>query len=190
MSIRTLRSHDGGKPYRNDKQWGVLFDLDETLVLTSALEGLRRARNWPAVYGRFAETLLPNGTREFLEELAESALLGVVTKSQRTYAQKLLSHHQIDIPVLVAYHDVRKQKPDPEGLLKAAAKLGLPPERCIYVGDHPDDLVAGDRAHCRPILVCWTKHDKTAPTCGAFHCWEDVFHEIKKITGGGNGEDL
>ncbi len=190
MSIRTLRSHDGGKPYRNDKQWGVLFDLDETLVLTSALEGLRRARNWPAVYGRFAETLLPNGTREFLEELAEGALLGVVTKSQRTYAQKLLSYHQIDIPVLVAYHDVRKQKPDPESLLKGAAKLGLPSERCIYVGDHPDDLSAGEAANCRPILVCWKKHDKGTLPCGAFHSWDDVIREIKKIMEGGSGENL
>ena len=184
MSTGILRSHDSGK------QWGVLFDLDETLVMTSALEHLRRARNWPAVYGRFAETQLPNGTREFLDVLAGSVLLGVVTKSPRTYAQKLLSHHQIEIPVLVAYHDVKKQKPHPEGLLRAASKLGLHPERCIYVGDHPDDLSAAKAANCHPILVCWNKHDKNTLSCAAFHFWDDVIGEIKKILEGENGENL
>jgi len=48
--------------------------------------------------------------------------IGVVTKAPRPYAQKLLTFHGLDVPVIVAYHDVSRQKPHPEALLKAAAK--------------------------------------------------------------------
>ena len=43
-------------------KWAVLFDLDETLVLSAALESLRRAGDWPKVYAAFGMTTLPPGT--------------------------------------------------------------------------------------------------------------------------------
>ena len=35
---------------------GVLLDLDETLILTAALEQLRARRAWPQVYAKFPLT--------------------------------------------------------------------------------------------------------------------------------------
>ena len=93
-------------------KWAVLFDLDETLVLSAALESLRRAGDWPKVYAAFGMTTLPPGTVEALGSLNESKhTLGVVTKSPRTYAERLIRHHALGIPVLVAYHDVKLRKP-------------------------------------------------------------------------------
>src|SRR5258705_7364048 len=103
----------------------VLFDLDETLVLTSALEPLRKRRNWPTVYANFSQTALPPATLEFIAKLKalSGVEIGVVTKAPRPYAEKLLKFHEIDIPVLVAYHDVARQKPHPDSLIKAAERL-------------------------------------------------------------------
>jgi HAD superfamily hydrolase (TIGR01549 family) len=109
----------------------VLFDLDETLVLTSAIEPLRRLRRWSKVYASFGQTTLPPGTVDFVARLRglKNVGLGVVTKSPRPYAEKLLKFHEIEIPVLVAYHDVGRHKPHPEGLLRAAKSLSVPPSQ-------------------------------------------------------------
>lgn len=107
--------------------WAVILDLDETLVLTSNLEGLRKARNWSKVYAAFDRTSLPQGTLEFIEKISRTARVGVVTKSPRSYAERLLEHHGIEVPVIVAFHDVRRVKPDPEALLKASQKLSSVP---------------------------------------------------------------
>src|ERR1017187_6061630 len=136
--------------------WAVLFDLDETLVLTSKLEELRRKRLWQEVYASFGQTAIPPRTHECLERLrVENVATGVVTKSPRTYAEKLVRHHGLDIPVLVAYHDVRHRKPHPEAILLATSKLSIPPENCIYVGDDADDVAAARAAGAGIIVVCW-----------------------------------
>jgi HAD superfamily hydrolase (TIGR01549 family) len=109
----------------------ILFDLDETLVLTNSLEPLRRLRNWPEIYANFAQIQLPPETLKFISDLKTlgDIEIGVVTKAPRPYAEKLLRFHGIEVPVLVAYHDVSRHKPHPEALLKAAAKLNLPASR-------------------------------------------------------------
>jgi phosphoglycolate phosphatase-like HAD superfamily hydrolase len=106
----------------NKGTWAVILDLDETLVLTSALEALRKKRVWSDVYAAFDKTKLPGGTLKFLKRVAEIAQLGVVTKAPRPYAEKLLAHYKMEIPVLAAYHDVKRIKPDPEALLLASKK--------------------------------------------------------------------
>src|SRR5687767_9634337 len=94
-------------------EFGVLLDLDQTLVLTSDIEHLRRRRDWLAVYSSFGDTRLPPSTVEFLRDLRTIATTGVVTTSPRSYAERLLRHHGLDVTVLVAYHDVRQRKPHP-----------------------------------------------------------------------------
>ena len=39
-----------------------------------------------------------------------------------------------------------QRKPDPAPLQLAAAELGVPAERCVYVGDAPRDIEAGKNA--------------------------------------------
>lgn len=70
------------------KKWGVLLDLDQTLVITDAIEPLRRQRAWFKVYNSFDQTVLPPGTTDFLFKVEELATVGVVTTSQRTYAER------------------------------------------------------------------------------------------------------
>ena len=164
-------------------KWAVIFDLDETLVLTSALEPLRKKRAWADVYAAFDKTRLPSGTLEFLERAAEIARLGVVTKAPRTYAEKLLAHYEMEIPVLAAYHDVKNIKPHPEALLLASQKLGTPAGRCIYIGDDANDVVAARAAKMAPLGVCWGKEVDIGlePLCKS---WDEVCKEVNRLIKG------
>jgi HAD superfamily hydrolase (TIGR01549 family) len=169
------------------KRWGVLLDLDQTLILTDAIEPLRRRRAWSKVYESFAETTLPPGTHEFLAKVGALAELGVVTTSPKSYAVRLLSYHRLRLPVLVAYHDVAHRKPDPEPILKAAVKLGVEPGRCIHVGDQLADIEAALSAGAAAVALSWdgaldkvTVEGKATAYCTD---WDEVYEVIATIVG-------
>jgi HAD superfamily hydrolase (TIGR01549 family) len=138
-----------------DSPCGILFDLDQTLVLTSKIEQLRRGRAWEEVYKSFGLTSLPPGTKEFVKTVKLWGATGVVTTGPRPYAERLLKWHQLPLPVVVAYHDVAKHKPDPEPLLEAARRMKVSPNRSIYVGDSVDDILAANSAGSRALVVDW-----------------------------------
>jgi phosphoglycolate phosphatase-like HAD superfamily hydrolase len=170
----------------NGDKLAVLFDLDETLVLSSALESLRRARDWSKVYAAFGMTSLPLGTVEALNALGKSNLtLGVITKSPRTYAERLIKHHALEIPVLVAYHDVKFRKPHPEALLKGCESIGIRPANCIYVGDHADDIAAARAAGCIPLGVNWGSDTSTLDVNPVCISWEEILTEVRRISSRG-----
>ena len=56
---------------------------------------------------------------------------------------------------LVAGDDCARAKPHPDGLLRAAALCGAPPERCVYAGDDPRDARAAQAAGMPFILAAW-----------------------------------
>ncbi len=163
--------------------WAVVFDLDETLVLTSALEPLRKGRRWAEVYAAFPRTQLPNGTLQFLEKISQKARLGVVTKAPRPYAEKLLLFHGIKIPVIAAFHDVRNVKPHPEALLLAAQKLGIVRSKCIYVGDDANDVEAARAAQFSPIGVCWGNQVDIGLSSVCPN-WDEVYDQILRMIAG------
>lgn len=59
-------------------------------------------------------------------------------------------------PVLVMDEDVTHGKPDPQGYLKAATRLGVPPEHCLVFEDAPVGIAAGQAAGMRVIAVATT----------------------------------
>src|ERR1700721_782563 len=164
--------------------WAVMFVLDETLVLTSALEPLRRKRRWIEVYASLDRTRLPRGTLQFLEKVSQKAQLAVVTKAPGSYAERLLAHHGIDIPVVVAYHDVKRVKPHPEGLLLASQKLGIAPSKCIYVGDDGNDVRAARSAGFAPVGGCWGPARMDIGLESVCTSWDEAYEEILRLIAG------
>ncbi|MCI0724768.1 MAG: HAD-IA family hydrolase [Acidobacteria bacterium] len=168
--------------------WGVLLDLDQTLVLTSAIEHLRRQRAWSKVYRSFDKTSLPPGTARFVTRMGNLAKIGVVTTSPRPYAERLLAHHRIEIPVLVSYYDVRHRKPHPEPILKAARALGLNPTQCIHVGDQVSDIEAALRAQAIAVALSWDgalDKDSVQGKVAAFcQDWDRVYNVIAELVRG------
>jgi len=163
--------------------WTILLDLDQTLVLTSALLPLRRQKNWQLVYASFHLTALPPGTQTFVQRARRFAQLGVITTAPRTYAEKLLSHHHLDIQVAVAYHDTRLHKPDPAPILEAMRRLRVSHEHCFYVGDTTEDMLAAVRSRVMPIGLSWDEspQDPQALALAQAMCqnWEEVLTFIR-----------
>jgi HAD superfamily hydrolase (TIGR01509 family) len=167
---------------RNDRPGlAVFLDLDQTLVMTQAIESLRKKRDWPSVYRALHKTYLPPGTKVFLQQVATLASVGVITNSPRLYANRLLAHHGLTLPVLVAYYDVKNHKPNPDPILKAAEMVGLPVHRCIHVGDSDTDIEASLRAGSITVAVEWGASDtiSTKQVQLFARSWDEVLEFIR-----------
>ena len=94
-------------------------------------------------YDDVSDVTAAPGARELLGELDRRGLpWAVVTSADPTLARVRLAAARIRPALLVTSEDVRAGKPDPEGYLLAARKLGADPGRCLVV----DDAEAGVRA--------------------------------------------
>jgi pyrophosphatase PpaX len=98
------------------------------------------------------------GVVDVLERLhAEGRRLGVVTaKRQATVSlafRVLPLGHLFD--AVVASDDVARNKPHPDGILRALGLLHARPEDAAYVGDSPFDVEAAKRADVYAVAVGW-----------------------------------
>ena len=107
---------------------------------------------------RFPEyvSLFPD-TVEVLTALKRRGLLiGVITNGT-----SLMQNRKLDVSglrplldVTVVSGDERVHKPDPEIFRRAAARLGVACESCLYVGDHPVNDIRGARsAGMHPVYI-------------------------------------
>jgi mannitol-1-/sugar-/sorbitol-6-phosphatase len=73
----------------------------------------------------------------------------VVTSADARLARARLGAAGIAAPELVTVDDIRVGKPDPEGYLLAARRLGVDPARCLVVEDAEPGVQAGRAAGAR-----------------------------------------
>ncbi|MBR1456330.1 MAG: HAD family hydrolase [Oscillospiraceae bacterium] len=67
-----------------------------------------------------------------------------------------------------------RRKPDPDAVLAAAARMGLPARACVYVGDSEVDLETARRAGMDCISVAWGFRDEDQLlAAGAAHVAHD-----------------
>lgn len=59
------------------------------------------------------------------------------------------------VPVLVGADHTARHKPEAEPLLHACALLGVSPQRGLYVGDAPNDILAARAAGMADVWVSW-----------------------------------
>jgi len=144
------------------------FGLRNDAIIGGLIDGLNpdRLRELAAEKERlFRESarghlvLLP-GVRELLESLAANGVpAAVVTSTPRENLAMILETLHIEryFGALVAEEDTTKGKPDPEGFLLAASRLGVPPERCVVIEDAPAGLDAARAAGMKAIGVTTTR---------------------------------
>jgi len=145
-------------PPRPRRPLAVLFDRDGTLVEDVPYNGD------PALVRPKA------GARAALEQLRRRSIPVAVVSNQSGVGRGLLTAAQVEAvnrrvdellgPMaawLVCPHApedaCRCRKPLPGLVLEAAARLGVPPERCVLVGDIGADMEAAQAAGARGILV-------------------------------------
>ncbi|MCY1018259.1 HAD-IA family hydrolase [Pyxidicoccus sp. MSG2] len=149
-----------------------LFDLDMTLLDTSALQDARKQQKWQFVAANLhlaKPYSFPNGptVHEVPGQLkAMGHPVGIVTSSPRPYAKALLKRFQVPYDALVAGTEV-PAKPNPDPIQKALKDLKVKPANAYYVGDAYEDFEASYRAGVRSIGAGWNPEMadlwKTAP---------------------------
>src|ERR1700680_447780 len=81
----------------------------------------------------------------------------VVTSGTRTVAEFRLRHTRLPTPsVMICANEIARGKPDPEGYLVAAARLGDSPADCIVIEDAPSGIAAARAAGMRVIAIAST----------------------------------
>ncbi len=96
------------------------------------------------------------GSTELLGKLAAHEW-AVVTSASRALARDRLRAVGLPVPpVLIGADDVEYGKPDPEGYLAAARRLGAAREKCVVFEDTPPGLAAAKAAGMRGIGISTT----------------------------------
>ena len=117
-------------------------------------------RDYQAWYERHAmvKTCPYPGIPELLRALRERGMkLCVFSNKPHADTVNVVRHYFPEIP----FDEIRGQqpgipvKPDPQGALLAAEKMGLKPEEILYLGDTSVDMLCARNAGMRPIGVLW-----------------------------------
>jgi len=90
-----------------------------------------------------------DGVEELIRQLQLRGLpWGVVTNKSKRFTEPLTAAMPLfaSAQAIVSGDTTPHAKPHPEPLLEAARRLGLSPQRCLYVGDDERDIVAGHAA--------------------------------------------
>ena len=86
-----------------------------------------------------------HGVSDLLNFLLDKKIpYGIVTNKPRKYTEIILKKLSLlrQSKVVICCDDGFKSKPNPEGINHACNILGVPNSKCIYVGDHENDLNA------------------------------------------------
>jgi HAD superfamily hydrolase (TIGR01509 family) len=94
------------------------------------------------------------GALELLAEVAAAGLPhALVTSAEPEIMAAALDSIGVRFPVTVCAADVARGKPDPEPYLRAAALLGVSPERSVALEDSPTGVTSAHAAGCTVIAV-------------------------------------
>lgn len=95
------------------------------------------------------------GVLPIMAEAAARGPTAICSGSRREVVQGMADRAGMSplVRTIVTHEDVVKPKPNPEGYLLAAARLGVPPSECIVIEDSPTGIRAGKSAGMRVIAV-------------------------------------
>ncbi|MFN2490158.1 MAG: HAD-IA family hydrolase [Actinomycetota bacterium] len=96
------------------------------------------------------------GSSEFVASLPRSSWAVVTSGTTPLASARLVAIGLPDPPVLITANDVDKGKPNPEGYLAAARRLGAAPRDCVVIEDSPAGIEAARAAGMAVIGVTTT----------------------------------
>jgi HAD superfamily hydrolase (TIGR01509 family) len=103
---------------------------------------------------RAGRVVVRPGARELLAEVAAAGVpYGLVTSSQRAFADAVLAATGMRFPVTVCAEDVTATKPDPEPYLLGTKLLDTDPACCVALEDSPNGVTSATAAGCRVVAV-------------------------------------
>jgi mannitol-1-/sugar-/sorbitol-6-phosphatase len=106
----------------------------------------------------------------------------VVTSGTRGLATARLAAAGLPLPaVLVTADDVAAGKPDPEGYLEAARRLGVPPADCLVIEDAPAGVQAALAAGMRVVALPTTHTAEELAAATLVAPWDEI---VLRVTDG------
>ncbi len=122
---------------------GCRPDLDDDAV------GVAVRRQMAPQYDDLHDTVATPGAPELLASLDDRGIpWAVVTSADARLATVRLHSAGLTVPNLITSDDVSAGKPDPQGYLLAARRVGEAPDRCLVVEDAEPGVRAGQAAGC------------------------------------------
>lgn len=97
------------------------------------------------------ETILFPGARELLTGLQAAGIpVGIVSTKRGDTIEIILENHGLrdTVALVIGSMDVKKPKPDPQGLCAAMERMGIGPEELLFCGDTVLDAGAAQNAGC------------------------------------------
>lgn len=138
----------------------IIFDLDMTLVDSSAADAARKARDWRLVYSLIPQFRLYTGLRQVFDYIeANEIYVSIVSTSPSVYVKKVCEHFAIPYNHIVGYHDAKPIKPHPAPMWKALELLGVRPENSISYGDRSIDIFSSRSAGIKSVGCYWGTKD-------------------------------
>jgi len=132
-----------------------------------------------------ARTVVFEGVQTLLQALAAKDLpWGVVTNKAARFTEPLTKAMPLfaTAAVVISGDTTAHAKPHPLPLLEAAKRLGVAPDRCIYVGDDERDIVAGLAAGMATVAVTYGYlGEKTDTRQWGAHATINSAHELLQL---------
>lgn len=113
--------------------------------------------------------IYPQAAARMAEVKSLGAAVAIVSSGPRANVELVVSVIGADaaVGVVVAAEDVSRGKPDPEGFLQAAQRLGVPPGRCAVVEDSVHGIAAARAAGMLAVAVVTTETEEVLRAAGA-----------------------
>lgn len=138
-----------------------------------------RVRHWRYPLHKLAFPLIP-GVEEMMAGLVGRYRLALVTTRGRAHIQAFFQTHPAigqAMEVSCGLEDTYRLKPHPAPLWHAAARLGVPMQNCLMVGDTTVDVKAARRAGAWSVAVlCGFGEQRELERAGAHHILPTTAH--------------
>lgn len=115
-------------------------------------------RFMPIYRARLVETtLLYPGMRDALDVVSARAPVAVLTNKPGEFSRAIVTALGLEGRFIgvIGGDDLKTRKPDPEGLLKLCAKVGVLPSEAALVGDSVVDILTAKNAGALSVGVLW-----------------------------------
>lgn len=162
----------------------VVLEQSETAFSPEQKQALCDEKN--RIYRSYLATMSPKDVPAdvlpalcALRKMGLKLAVGSSSKNARFLLDKLQLTNQFD--VIVDGTEVMRGKPDSEVFLKAAAKLGTPPQSCLVVEDAEAGVVAADNCGMISVAVGY------AATCGKANFNLNSLLELAEVVENING---
>ena len=173
---------DGAVPADADWMAGIGTPLTKQLAVyarnADELQRLRdRYRAYQTIHHDTVIREFPGTTATLRTLQAEGYAMGLVTSKVDVLAQRGLDLTGLSafIRVVVGADSVTRHKPEPEPVLLALERLGVPPAQAVMVGDSPHDIAAGNAAGVTTIGALWGPFTRAQISVARpSHCIADI----------------